>query len=159
MIKEGITYGLGDHMLDHLSWALRRLRVFAFVGFREKQIRPVAVEDLIRVLMASLTEGRLSRETVAVTGPEEMPLSEAVRRVSRVLGSRPLFIRLPVAAHRALAVVWETAMKTPLASRAQVRMLAGGIAEPAPPTPSLPPDLAPRRCFTDDRIRAGLPAG
>src|SRR5262249_10925627 len=103
ILKPGVIYGCGDHMLDHLSHTLHSLPVFALVGLREKPVRPLAVEDLVRVLGAALVEDRMSRRTIAITGPEEMTLGEAVRRVARVLGRRPLFVRAPVAAHRALA--------------------------------------------------------
>jgi len=158
VIKEGITYGLGDHMISHLSWALRKLPVFAFVGFREKMIRPIYVDETVRILVASLTEGRLQRETVAVVGPEEMPLSEAVNRVSQVLKKRPLLMmRLPVFAHKLLAILWEKTMMIPLASRAQVMMLSEGLAKPAPETPWVPDDLAPRLKLTSDLIARSIP--
>jgi NADH dehydrogenase len=159
ILKEGITYGNGDHMLHHLSWALSHLPVFAFVGFHEKPIRPVSVHDLVEIILASLVHGRLSRATVAVVGPEEMTLSQAVRRVARVMDRRPLFIRLPVAAHKLLAILWEALMDVPLASRAQVFILSEGIVEPAPPAPFVPADLAPKRRFTDEQIIEGLPHG
>jgi NADH dehydrogenase len=85
VLKAGLIYGKGDHMLDHLSLALRTLPVFALVGCRDHHVRPTAVEDVVRVLQAALVEGRLSRQTVALMGPEEMPLREAVLRVARVL--------------------------------------------------------------------------
>src|SRR5437867_4748037 len=72
VIKAGVVYGKGDHMLAHLSGSLRIFPVFPLVGMRDRPLRPVAVEDLVRVLQASLVEGRLSRQTVAVTGPEEL---------------------------------------------------------------------------------------
>jgi len=158
ILKEGITYGRGDHMLDHLHLALTRLPLFAFVGLKEKAIRPIAVADVVRILAASLVEGRLSRETVAVLGPEEMVLSTAVRRVGDVLGRKPLYFRLPVWCHRLLAYFWEAVMPIPLVSKAQVFMLAEGLTEPAPATPVLQGDLAPTQRFTVENIRAGLPA-
>src|SRR5437773_11327107 len=86
IVKAGMVYGRGDHMLDHLSHSLHTLPLFATVGMREKPIRPLAIEDLIDLMRAVLAGRRLSRETVAVTGAEELYLSHAARRVARVLG-------------------------------------------------------------------------
>src|SRR5579863_8915987 len=72
IFKAGVIYGRGDHMLDHLSHALHTFPIFALVGFRDKPVRPLAVADLTRVLVAALVEGRLSRQTVAIMGPEQM---------------------------------------------------------------------------------------
>ena len=157
VIKAGMIYGKGDHMLDHLSHMLHTLPVFAKVGMKEKPIRPVAVEDVIKILVASLVDGRLSRETVAVTGPQEMLLSEATRQVARILGRRVFIFPLPVFVHRMLAWFFESTMTVPLISAAQVRMLAEGITEPAPPCAVLPDDLAPSTRFEDDWIRPRVP--
>lgn len=158
VIKEGITYGRGDHMISHLSWAMRHMPVFAFVGFNEKLIRPVFVDDLVQILMAAAVDDRLSRETVAVMGPEAMPLSEAVNRVSRTIGKRPLIMtRFPIWTHKALALIWESTMKIPLASRAQVKMLAEGLSEPLPATPEVPEDLAPKTKLGEQQILVSLP--
>ena len=46
VIKAGMIYGKGDHMLDHLTHALHSFPLFARVGLKEKPIRPVAVEDV-----------------------------------------------------------------------------------------------------------------
>ena len=158
IFKAGVIYGRGDHMLDHLSHALHTFPVFGLVGFVDKPVRPLAVEDLARVLATALTEGRLSRATVAIMGPEPMPLGEAVRRVGRVVGKRPLYFPLPVFAHRALALLFELTMKIPLVSLAQVRILSEGIVDPWPPYENLPADLMPTTPFTDEQIRSGLPA-
>jgi hypothetical protein len=144
--------------LDHLSHALHTFPLFAMVGLKEKGIRPLAVEDLVEILQAALVKGRLSRQTVAVTGPEEIYLSEAVRRVARVSGKKVRLVRAPVWFHYMLAGFWELTMKVPLVARAQVRMLSEGVLEPALPCDQLPNDLVPTRRFTDDQISSSLPA-
>ena len=157
IIRASMVYGRGDHMLDHLSHALHTFPLFAMVGLKEKGIRPLAIEDLVDVLRAALVEGRLTRQTVAVTGAEELYLSEAVRRVARVTGRKVRMVRAPVWLHYGLAHFWELTMKTPLVARAQVRILSEGVVESVLPCDLLPQDLLPRRRFTDDQIRKGLP--
>lgn len=157
VLKAGVIYGRGDHMLDHLSHALYTFPVFGLVGMREKAVRPTAVEDLVRILKACLVENRLSRQTVSVLGPEEIMLGEAVRRVASVLGKRPLYVRLPVWTHRLMAQVLERAMKIPLVAKAQVRILSEGAADPLPGSTRLPKDLQPGLFFTSEQIQRGLP--
>jgi uncharacterized protein YbjT (DUF2867 family) len=157
ILKSGMVYGRGDHMLDHLSHSLHTLPFFATVGLREKPVRPLAVEDLIRVMRAALVDGRLARQTVAVTGAEELFLSDAARRVARVLGKNIPVFPLPVFFHYTLAQVFEWAMKVPLVAKAQVRILAEGVVTPATPCDLLPSDLVPSRLFSDALIGSGLP--
>jgi NADH dehydrogenase len=157
IFKAGVVYGKGDHMLDHLSLAFHTFPLFAFVGFQDQPVAPVAVEDLARLMVAALTEGRLSNETVMVLGPERMTLREAVTRVAVATGQRPVFFRLPIWAHRAMAWGLEKLMKVPLISLAQVRILREGVTEPYGEVSQAPPDLAPKRMFSQTQIVRGLP--
>lgn len=157
VIKAGIIYGRGDHMLDHLSHALHTFPVFGLVGRKEKSIRPLAVEDLVHVMRAALVDRRIKRQTIALLGPEEIYLSEAVRRVGEVVGKQPLMFPLPVVCHQVMARVFERFMKVPLTSVAQVRILSEGVVEPGSPVVPVPYDLVPTRRFTVEQIRNGLP--
>ena len=157
IIKAGVVYGRGDHMLDHLSHALYTFPIFATVGLHDKTVRPLAIADLVHVMRASLIDKRLTKQTLGVVGPEEIYLTEAVRRVAEVLGKTPLFIPFPVVAHQMLAGIFEFTMKVPLASLAQVQILSEGISEPATAVVPLPYDLVPTRRFTVEQIRCGLP--
>jgi NADH dehydrogenase len=157
IIKAGVIYGLGDHMLDHLSQALYTFPVFATVGLKEKSVRPLAVEDLVHVMRAALIDRRMKRQTIALLGPEEIYLSEAVRRVAEVVGRHPLMFPLPVFCHRLMAQIFELTMKVPLTSLAQVRILSEGVVTPGSRVASIPYDLVPTRRFTAEQIRSGLP--
>lgn len=157
VFKAGVIYGQGDHMLNHLSHALQTFPVFALVGMKETRIRPLDVEELVQVMVASLIEGRLRCKTVPITGPEEMDLGVAVRRVAAVLCKRPLYIRMPVFFHCILGWFLERTMTVPLVSLAQVRILSEGIVQPLPPCEPLPDDLLPRNQFSELQIRQGLP--
>jgi nucleoside-diphosphate-sugar epimerase len=159
ILKPGVIYGKGDHMLDHLSHAFHTFPLFGLVGFRDTEVKPVAVADVVKILVSSIVDGRLSRETVSVLGPETMGLSTAVKRVAATVGKRPLFFRLPVVFHYGLARICEAIMKVPLVSWAQVRILSEGVTEPLPSASRLPADLLPAIPFSEQQIRLGLPEG
>jgi NADH dehydrogenase len=157
VVKASMTFGRGDHMLDHLSHLLYTLPIFVTVGLREKPVRPVAVQDVVQVLVVALMEKRLSRKTVALMGPEALPLSHVARRVGLLIGKRPLIVPAPPAVNYVVAHIAEGLMKVPLASVAQVRMLDEGLTEPWGTVDSLPEDLIPVTPLSDDVLRAGLP--
>ncbi len=157
VVKAGMVYGRGDHMLDHLSHTIYTLPILATVGLKEKAIRPLAVDDLIHILSAALVDGRLATHTVAVTGAEELYLSDAARLVAKVIERDVWIVPAPLWFHYALAQVCEWAMKVPLVAKAQVRILSEGVVEPATICDPLPADLMPVRCFTPEQIRGGLP--
>ncbi|MGP5254342.1 SDR family oxidoreductase [Brachybacterium sp. AOP43-C2-M15] len=156
ILKAGMIYGRGDHLVNHLSHTVQTIPLFASVGLREKPIAPIPVAELVDVLQATLGD-RLSRQTVAVTGAETLMLSEAVHRVARVVGRRVAVVPAPVAFHYALGYITEWTMRVPLVATAQVHMLAEGVTEATPPAGTLPADLQPRLPFTDEEIRNALP--
>ncbi|AMM20674.1 nucleoside-diphosphate sugar epimerase [Frondihabitans sp. PAMC 28766] len=156
ILKAGMIYGHGDHLVDHLSRTVQTIPLFATVGFVERPIRPIPVDDLTRILQAA-TDGRMPRQTVAVTGAEELLLSDAVRRVARVVERRVVVVPAPVWALRALGRLTEWTMRVPLVALAQVRMLAEGVSTAAPWADELPADLRPTIPFSDESIRRALP--
>ncbi|MFF2051359.1 NAD(P)H-binding protein [Leifsonia sp. NPDC058194] len=158
ILKSGMIYGPGDHMVDHVTRAVRTVPLFATVGFRERTVRPVPVDDAVDVLVAAL-EGRIAEPTVAVMGADESSLGEAVRRIARVAGRRPVFFPAPVWTIRLLAQLTEWTMVVPLVAKAQARMLDEGVSEAAPPAPEAPEGIRPSRPFDDASIRAALPTG
>ena len=158
IVKFGMIYGPGDHLINHVTRSVRTVPVFATVGFREKTIRPVPVADAVDILLAAL-QGRVRERTIAIVGAEELTLSEAVRRIAHVAGITPMIVPAPVWAIRLLAQLTEWTMVVPLVAKAQARMLAEGVSEPAPYAPGPPKDLEPSRRFDDERIRSALPDG
>jgi NADH dehydrogenase len=156
ILKAGMIYGHGDHLVDHLSRTIQTIPIFASVGLREKTISPIPVVELVDVVVAALGT-RLTNQTVSVRGGETLFLSEAARRVARVLGRRLIVVRLPVAFHYVLAQFTEWTMKAPLLAKAQARMLAEGVTDAAMPAVELPDDLRPRLPFDDVQIRDALP--
>lgn len=158
ILKSGMIYGPGDHMVDHVTRAVRTLPMFWTVGYRERTARPVPIDDAVDVLVAAL-EGRVPDPTVAVMGVDEVTLGEAIRRIARVAGRRPAFVPVPTWIVRMLAQITEWTMVVPLVAKAQARMLAEGVSEAAPPAPEVPLAIRPARPFSDERIRAALPDG
>lgn len=158
ILKSGMIYGPGDHMVDHVTKAVRTLPFFWTVGFRERTARPVPIDDAVDVLVAAL-EGRIAEPTIAVMGADEVTLGEAIRRISRVAGRRPAFLPVPTWVVRVLAQITEWTMVVPLVAKAQARMLAEGVSEAVPFAPEPPVGIRPSRPFDDERIRAALPEG
>lgn len=155
VLKPGMMFGRGDHMLDHLSRALHTFPIF--VGIGPCRVRPLAVEDAVKVLLAATVDGRLARQTVALVGPTEIEFDEAARLVARLIGKRRPFVRAPTAFHRLMAHAAERLMRVPLLSLAQVRILQEEVIEAARAPDPVPDDLIPSTPFDAESIRSGLP--
>ena len=157
ILKSGVIYGRGDHLLDHVSRALYTFPFFPLVGLRPTRLRPVFVGDVVRLAQAALVDPRLSRRTIVVLGPEELRAGDAIRRIAAAVGRTVPVVPAPVVLHRIMAWVFERTMTIPLVATAQVRILSESVAEPLPFADAPPPDLAPTTRFSVETIRAELP--
>jgi len=156
VLKPGMMFGRGDHMLDHLSRALLTFPVYLGVG--DRKVRPLAVDDAVRILVASLVHGSLMRKTVPVMGPTEIGFDDAVRLVGRVIGKRRRTLRVPIAVHYLLARLAEELMTVPLVATAQVRILEEELIESTMAPDKLSAELTPSTPFDEASILAGLPS-
>lgn len=158
VFKPGVIYGKDDHMLDHLSHAFHTFPVFAFVGMKDQLLRPLAVEDFTRMMAVAAMTDELDNKTLAVTDPEELTLSAAVRRVASAVGESPrYYFHAPLWFHYALAWICELTMKGPLVSLGHLRILAEGITEPCGDYDLPPVHLRPNTPFMESFIRTQLP--
>lgn len=157
ILKAGMIYGHGDHLVDHLSRTAFTFHILPSVGLREKPIRPIPVSELVNIAFAA-ANGRMPNATVAVTGAESLMLSEAFHRIGRVLGKRVWTIPTPVWMVRVAAQIFEWTMKMPLVAKSQVKMLAEGVVDVAPYGDEVPSDLALTAQFDEKEIRRVLPA-
>ena len=155
VLKPGMMFGRGDHMLDHLSHTLYTFPIFLGIGPRP--VRPLAVGDLVKVLESALVDGALGTRTIGLVGPNEIGFDDAARLVSSVIGKKRPFVRMPIAFHYLMALIAERSMTIPLISLAQVRILREGVIEALEAPDDVPIDLAPATDFAKLAIRAGLP--
>ncbi len=158
ILKPGITYGRGDHMLSHISRALVTVPVFGLLGRSERRLRPLAIEDLVKCMVAALSESRFTGTTLGIMGPEELTLREIIQRVGDVLDRSPLMVPIPVRAHYGFAWVQERVLDTPLTTATQVTILAEDGTTPAPERvcDPIPEAVRPTQPFSKENIERGL---
>ena len=162
ILRPGICFGPGDQMTTSIARGLNMtpfLGFFASVGLKEPTMRPVHAKDLAVIMAEALTTETLNRKTCNVTGPEEMHLSEAVRRVAKVIGKRTLIANVPVPLMFAGAWLMEHLMKNSLVTVSQIRMLADGLSDCealSADTQPLPERLKPKTYFTLEQIQETL---
>jgi len=156
IVKPGMVYGQGDQMITHLVDGLDGfpvIGVWPTVGLLEKPVNPIYIDDFVKILIAALVENRLSRQCVAVVGPDDISLTKAAMRVARVMKKPILPLPMPILGQFLLAMVMEKSMAEPLVSVSQIRMLSEGMNRPLPESDLLPSDLIPKTKFTEQSIR------
>lgn len=157
ILKPGMIYGKGDHMISHISRALDMLPIFSPpINLFSNKIRPVAVDDMNELMIRCFADDQLINQTVAVMGPEEITLGDAVSRVAKVKKKLALILPLPSVFHYTMASLMERISVDPLVTTAQISMLSDNMATPLKGCDLPPPDLQPQTFLTDEQIRAAL---
>ena len=175
ILKPGICFGPGDQMISSIVRGLQitpLMGIFAAVGIRERGMRPVHAKDMAFITAEALLGDRLSRQTNLVLGPEELTLSEAVKRVARVVKKKVLIINFPVSVMFALAWLLERVMPDSLVTVSQIKMLSDGLSDDSDTVAKLsqlsevsrsaedlvplPLELKPKTYFTEQEISVAM---
>jgi uncharacterized protein YbjT (DUF2867 family) len=157
VLKPGMMFGRGDGMLETLGRALATFPVF--LGLGKRTVRPVAVEDVVKIIVLAATTDQLDGETIPIVGPEELRFDDTVRIAARSLGKRVFVLPAPLFIHRLVARVAEITMQQPLVSTSQIAMLSEGISEGAQATGTLRADLRPVTPFSVETVRDKISKG
>lgn len=155
ILKPGVICGRGDHMISHMAKALSISPVFGLIG-SDVSLCPIVLADFTRVLSAAIFDSRLSSGTFAVLGGENLKLSEAARRVARVMRKPVLPIPMPANFLYVLARIMEKTMPEPLLSESQITMIKEGLADKLLMDADLPDDLKPSQPFSPEVIENAL---
>ncbi len=93
IVRPTVIFGADDILIDNIAWFVRHFPVFGIPGDGRYGIRPVYVEDMARLLVASVGEvGNSERDAV---GPETFRFEELVRMIARALGRRIRIAHMP----------------------------------------------------------------
>jgi uncharacterized protein YbjT (DUF2867 family) len=93
IVRPTVIFGAEDILINNIAWFVRHLPVFGIPGDGGYGIRPIYVEDMARLLVASATEvGNGVRDAV---GPETFRFEELVRMIARELGRKTRVAHMP----------------------------------------------------------------
>jgi nucleoside-diphosphate-sugar epimerase len=93
IVRPTVIFGAEDILINNIAWFVRHLPVFGIPGDGQYGIRPIYVEDMARLLVASVAQGGSSvRDAV---GPETFRFQEVVRMIAREVRSSGRVVHMP----------------------------------------------------------------
>lgn len=129
ILRPSLVYGPGDGVVSLFDAVSRFSPVVPIIGSGRSLIQPVAVEDVARTFVQSLTLGSVVGQTLEVGGPDRIAFRRMVEDILQRLHRRRWLLSLPVGVARLQAMVLEVAYpaflrKAPPLNRDQILMLA-----------------------------------
>ena len=93
IVRPTVIFGAEDILINNIAWFVRHLPVFGIPGNGQYGIRPIYVEDMARLLVASAAEaGKSVRDAV---GPETFSFEELMRMIAREVRSSCRLLHMP----------------------------------------------------------------
>lgn len=133
ILRPAILFGPRGILLNNIAWLLRHLPVFAIGGRGDYRIRPIHVDDLADLAVASATEQ--GSDMVDAVGPERPTFEEIVAMLKNAVQSRSLVVDFPAPLLPALSGVLGFFLRDVLMTRDEYLSMADGLADTSgPPT-------------------------
>ena len=114
ILRPSLVYGPGARgVFVKLAGLVRRLPVIPVIGPGTWHLRPVFLDDLIDVVVATLARRDVAGRTYDVGGPDRVTYNEFLAAICAALGRRCRRVRLPIGVSFVLASVLERVLANP----------------------------------------------
>lgn len=114
ILRPSLVYGPGARgVFVKLAGLVRRLPVIPVIGPGTWHLRPVFLDDLIDLVVATLARPELAGRTYDVGGPDLVTYNEFLAAICGALGRRCRRVRLPIRVSFVLASVLERVLRNP----------------------------------------------
>ncbi len=107
ILRPSLIYGPGDGVVSLFEAISRFSPVVPVIGSGRNLIQPVAVEDVARTFVQSLTLASVEGQTLEVGGPDRLEFRRLVEDILEGLHRRRCLISLPVGLARLQAMLLE----------------------------------------------------
>lgn len=127
VLRPAILFGGDGVLINNIAWLLRQLPVFGVGGKGAYRIRPIHVDDLAALAVA--TGAERSDVVVDAVGPDRLAFLELVGLIRDAVGSRALIVRVPGFAVTPLASMLGLLLRDVLLTGEEFRAMADGLAD------------------------------
>jgi len=114
VFRAGMIIGRGSISFEALYRIVRDLPVIPLFEWAGQRIEPVALSDVLSLLVDCLDDPRTFYETFDVGGRDSLTYETMCRETAQVLGTQPLFVPVPFAGTRLTALGLVAATRIPL---------------------------------------------
>jgi NADH dehydrogenase len=127
ILRPAILFGNDGVLINNIAWLLRRLPMFAVGGRGQYRIRPIHVDDLASLCIATASQPQDS--IINAVGPERPTFLELVRSIRSAVGSRARIVRVPGALLPPISAVLNRALHDVVLTTDEYHAMADGLAD------------------------------
>ena len=115
--RAAIVVGSGSISFEMIRYLTERIPIMICPRWVRTRVQPIAIEDVVSYLVASLREPRSADQTIEIGGADVLTYGELMKGYARVRGLRRLLLHVPVLTPRLSSywVHWVTPISAPYA--------------------------------------------
>jgi uncharacterized protein YbjT (DUF2867 family) len=94
MLRAGLIIGPNGSSFVILKHLVKRLPIMILPSWTKTQMEPIALEDVVRILVKASSDAKLSNKTFDIGGLEKLSYRELILRTAKILNRHPKTILL-----------------------------------------------------------------
>lgn len=130
ILRPSVIFGPGDGFISMLERLIRMSPVTPVIGSGRYKLQPVFIDDLVAVMVRSMTSNVGLGRIIEIGGPEKLEFLQILNIIKQVTGRRRLNLHLPLAFMKLVARLMEAVMKpAPITTDQLLMMEAGNVVQ------------------------------
>lgn len=130
ILRPSVIFGPGDGFISMLERLIRMSPVTPVIGSGRYKLQPVFIDDLVAVIVRSITSDVGLGRIIEIGGPEKLEFLQILNIIKQVTGRRRLNLHLPLAFMKLVARLMEAVMKpAPITTDQLLMMEAGNVVQ------------------------------
>lgn len=130
ILRPSVIFGPGDGFITMLERLIRMSPVTPVIGSGRYKLQPVFIDDLVAVIVRSITSDVGLGRIIEIGGPEKLEFLQILNIIKQVTGRRRLNLHLPLAFMKLVARLMEAVMKpAPITTDQLLMMEAGNVVQ------------------------------
>ena len=127
IVRPAILFGNDGVLINNIAWLLRRLPVFAVGGRGQYRIRPIHVDDLADLCIA--TASQPDNSVIDAVGPDRPTFFELVHAIRAAVASRARIVYVPGQLLPPISSILNRALHDVLLTKDEYHAMADGLAD------------------------------
>lgn len=126
ILRPSIVFGPEDKFVNRLARMIKLYPFMPIIGDGRQRIQPIFVNDLIAIMIDSLSNDKALNKTIQIGGPEEYELLQLIALLKKLLKKSRINLYIPLWTLKIIAAGLEKIMKPAPITTDQLKMLKAG---------------------------------
>jgi NADH dehydrogenase len=126
ILRASVIFGEGDGFISMLSRMIKKSPITPVIGSGKYQLQPIYIDDLVQVIINSITNSDTKDKIIDIAGPEKLEYLQILNIIKVDLNVKRLNFHIPILVMKPMAFLMEKMLNSPPLTRDQLKMMLAG---------------------------------